>query len=176
MFTGKSCSRVNSKVHSSRKCLLGYRNLMLTPFAPFFILFCYVIETSSLEDMKIIQDFVTSLEKIRDASEAVEKLYRLFQVMCDAAVLYVESRLQQQQDDSMVPIGDEFEMYLSQLGFMPGEDQTMTNTMDTAGPVQGQGPGAQIADWFSGNRIMMGLLEEDLSQIDPSSWTQPGPM
>lgn len=154
--------------------LTEYRNLMLTPFAPFFILFCYVIETSSYEDMRIIQEFVASLEKARDASEAVEKLYRLCQVMCDVAVLYVEAKSQQQQDESMAPIGDEFEMYLSQLGFMPGEDQAMANADDSAG--QGQGPVAQIADWFSGNRIMMGLLEEDLSQIDPSSWTQQGPM
>ena len=28
----------------------------------------------------------------------------------------------------------------------------------------------QLGNWFSGNRYMMGLLEEDLSQFDPSSW------
>lgn len=146
---------------------------MLTPFAPFFVLFCYVIETSSSTDLEILKDFVASLDKAREASETVGNLYRLCQVMTDVAVLYLEAK-SQQQDQNMVPIGDEFDMYLSQLGFMPVEDLTMGNAGDASGAVQGQGPVAQIADWFSGSRNMIGLLEEDLSQMDSSSWMQSG--
>ncbi|KAF5135079.1 putative transcriptional regulatory protein C11D3.07c [Metarhizium anisopliae] len=147
-------------------------NLLLTPFAPFFVLFCYVIETGSLDDLRLLQEFVDSLDEARDASETIEKLYRLCQVMCDVAGLYVEAKSQQQQDQTMVPIGDEFEMYLSQLGFMPTEDQTMGNTNAAGGPPPLSGQAAQIADWFSGNRNMMGLLEEDLSHIDSYRWMQ----
>jgi len=143
----------------------------LTPFAPFFVLFCYIIETSSLDDLKLLQEFVTSLDEARDSSETIEKLYRLCQVMCDVAALYVEAKSQQQEDQTMVPIGDEFEMYLSQLGFMPSEDQAMAQAQDNGGgPPAVNGQVAQIADWFSGNRNMMGLLEEDLSQIESYRW------
>ncbi|KAG5938245.1 hypothetical protein E4U53_008046 [Claviceps sorghi] len=150
-------------------------NLLLTPFAPFFVLFCYVIETASLDDLRLLQEFVDSLDEARDASETIDKLYRLCQVMCDVAGLYVEAKAKQQQDHNMAPIGDEFEMYLSQLGFMPTEDQTMVNSSGsngTSGSATLRSQAAQIADWFSGNRNMMGLLEEDLSHIDSYRWMQ----
>ncbi|POR34331.1 Putative transcriptional regulatory protein C11D3.07c [Tolypocladium paradoxum] len=147
-------------------------NLLLTPFAPFFVLFCYVIETSSLDDLKVLQEFVASLDGARDSSETIEKLCRLCQVMCDVASLYVEAKSQQQEDQTMAPIGDEFEMYLSQLGFMSTEDQAMAHAQDNGGPPPANGQVAQIADWFSGNRNMMGLLEEDLSQIESYRWMQ----
>ncbi|RDA94922.1 hypothetical protein CP533_0178 [Ophiocordyceps camponoti-saundersi (nom. inval.)] len=149
-------------------------NLLLIPFAPFFVLFCYVIETSSPDDLKPLHEFVASLAESRGCSESVDKLYRLTQVMVDIASLYVEAKSQQQDDQAMVPIGDEFEMYLSQLGFMPTEDHTMSNTpnADGKGLTAVNGQVAQIADWFSGNMNMMGLLEEDLSQIDSYRWMQ----
>lgn len=145
---------------------------MLTPFAPFFVLFCYVIETSSFADLKVLQDFVDSLEGARGLSEPIDKLYRLCRVMCDIATLYVEAKAQQQQDENSIPIGDEFEMYLSQLGFIPTEDQAMANANpnDPGAPIQGSNQVAQLADWFFGSRNMIGLLEEDLSQIDSHKW------
>ncbi|KAG6002671.1 hypothetical protein E4U54_000820 [Claviceps lovelessii] len=149
-------------------------NLLLTPFAPFFVLFCYVIETTSLGDLRLLQEFVDSLDEARDASETIDKLYRLCQVMCDVAGLYVEAKSQQQQDHNMAPIGNEFEMYLSQLGFMPTDDQTMASSVNngSAGPATLSSQAAQIADWFSGNRNMMSLLEEDLSHMNSYRWMQ----
>lgn len=146
---------------------------MLVPFAPFFILFCYIIETLSVEDLKLLEGFVASIDKLREASETVEKLYRVFQVMRDVAVVYVEAKSQQQGDQTMIPIGNEFDMYLSQLGFMPTDDQTM---VDQTNPQVQSNMQAQMAGWFSGNRNMFGLLEEDLSQIDADRWMQPGQM
>jgi hypothetical protein len=87
----------------------------------------------------------------------------------------VEAKTQQQQDENSISIGDEFEMYLSQLGFIPNEDQVMANasTNDAGVPAQGSGQVSQLADWFFGSRNMIGLLEEDLSQIDSHRWMQP---
>lgn len=149
----------------------------MTPYAPYFVLFCYVIETSSKEDLDILAQFVESLRTARDASETVEKLYRLCQVMYDTAALYVEAKAKQQQDGSMVPIGDEFQLYLSQLGFMPMEDHIMAGA-DTSQPGQpsGQMVQTQVADWFLGSQKMIGLLDEDLSQIDGYQWMQQGTM
>ena len=151
---------------------------MLTPFAPFFVLFCHVVETLSGDDLKIIQEFVASIESLQDASETIEKLCRVFQIYRDVAVVYVEAKSQQQEDETMVPIGDEFDMYLSQLGFMPSEDMSMAahaNQPSVTQPMQPpDGQVAQMGDWFSGSRNMFGLLEEDLSQIDVNRWMPPG--
>jgi hypothetical protein len=146
---------------------------MIVPFAPFFVIFCHVIETLSAEDLRILDEFVASMEQLRDASETVEKLYRVFQVMRDVAVVYVETKSEQQRDQTMIPIRDEFDMYLSQLGLMSTDDQAMVNPNTNQGP-QVQQQASQMAGWFSGNRNMFGLIEEDLSQIDSNSWMQQG--
>lgn len=144
---------------------------MLTPFAPFFVLFCHAIETSDMDDLKIIQDFADSLEQLRGVSETAEKLIRLYQVMRDVAVVYLETKAQQQQDQTMIPIGDEFDMYLSQLGVMPTEDHPMTQPPNPLGMALG-GPATQAADWFQGSRAIFGLLEEDsIPQMEAGRWT-----
>ncbi|CAM1501549.1 Fc.00g035330.m01.CDS01 [Cosmosporella sp. VM-42] len=159
------------------KTIYLHWNLLLTPFAPFFVLFCYVIETSSHEDLQLLQDFCTTLGASYGSSETAEKLWRLCHVMCDVATLYVEAKSQQQEDQAMIPIGDEFDMYLSQLGFIPNEDQAAMAA--SGGPNEatfGNQQVAQMADWFSGSKNLMGLLEQDLSQIGGSEWPQGGPM
>ncbi|UKZ84474.1 uncharacterized protein TrAFT101_000384 [Trichoderma asperellum] len=177
MKTHQECV-VFMDISSYMRSMYIHWNLLLTPFAPFFVLFCYVIETSSFADLKVLQDFVDSLEAARGLSEPIDKLYLLCKVMFDIAKLYVEAKAQQQQDENSIPIGDEFEMYLSQLGFIPNEDQVMANasTNDAGAPVQGGGQVSQLADWFFGSRNMIGLLEEDLSQIDSHRWMQPDEM
>jgi hypothetical protein len=144
---------------------------MLTPFAPFFIMFCYIIETSSQEHLQLLKDFVASIKALRHVSETIEKLYRLFQVMLEIAIVYVEAKSQQQEDQTMIPIGDEFDMYLSQLGLVHPDGLSIDPAADNAGRLR-QGHPAQAGDWFLGNRNMFGLLEEDLSNIDPSGWMQ----
>jgi hypothetical protein len=146
-------------------------NLVLTPFAPFFVLFCYVIETSSAEDLRLLCDFSTSIGETSDASETMQKLSRLCQVMSNVAALYVEAKSQQQEDQTMAPIGDEFDVYLSQLGFMPVMDPNMNNTgSDPNAAFPDNSQVAQMADWMSGSRNLLGLLEQDISQIGGPQW------
>jgi hypothetical protein len=167
------CVTEQTKRNLPQPCrLTRSRNLLLTPFAPFFVLFCYVIETSSSEDLKLLKEFCTTLETAQGTSETTEKLWRLCQLMCNVAALYVEAKSQQQEDQDMIPIGDEFDMYLSQLGLIPTEEQTamaLSDGIDDA--TSGNHQVAQMADWFSGSTNLMGLLEQDLSQIGGSGWS-----
>jgi hypothetical protein len=143
----------------------------LTPFAPFFVLFCYVIETLSAEDLRLLSDFSTSIGETSDASETMQKLSRLCQVMSNVAALYVEAKSQQQEDQTMAPIGDEFDVYLSQLGFMPVMDPNMnTAGGDSNAAFQDNSQVAQMADWMSGSRNLLGLLEQDISQLGSPQW------
>ncbi|KAI8653276.1 Zn(2)-C6 fungal-type domain-containing protein [Fusarium keratoplasticum] len=161
------------------KSIYVHRNLMLAPFAPFFVLFCHIVETLSGDDLGMLQEFVASLDLLRDASETAEKLCRIFQVFRDVAMVYVEAKSQRRDDQNDVPMGNQLDAYLSQLGFMPMEGQSMPQAVPpTTGDVLmppgiGSGPTTQMEDWFLGSRSMFGLLEEDLGQIDPMGWMPP---
>lgn len=141
------------------------RSLVLTPFAPFFVIFSYVIETLSTEDLGLLQEFSASLEAAVDSSETIEKLWRLWHIMSGVATLYVEAKSQQQENEAMVPISNQFDVYLNQLGFLPMGDMSMGSTeVPNSGGAESLQV-ANIANWMSGSRNMMGLLEQDLSQI-----------
>lgn len=151
------------------------RAIILTPFAPFFVLLCHVIDTSDMSDLNLLEDFTRSLEPAMPWSESSQKLHRLCQVMCSIARYYVEAKHQQEANENMRPIGDEFEMYLGELGFM-GADQMAPHLgppVDSHDSFNHRAPEfttAQLADWFSSNRNMLGLMEEDLQLIDPIPW------
>ncbi|KAM6510385.1 hypothetical protein FSOLCH5_010825 [Fusarium solani] len=147
-------------------------HLVLTPFAPFFVIFSYVIETSSADDLQLLQEFTTSLETAVDSSETVEKLWRLWHIMSGIAALYVKAKFQQQEDEAMAPIGSEFDVYLNQLGFLP-ISQTIMGPIEAPNvEVAGSSQVAHIANWMSGSRNMMRLLEQDFSQIGGVEWRQ----
>lgn len=95
-------------------------------------------------------------------SEPVEKLHQLCSMLCNVATLYVESKSQQSNERG--PINDEFDVYLSALGFPPTEYPAQG--MDTSDMSQPTLQTAQLGNWFSGSQYMMGLLEEDLSQFN----------
>lgn len=155
---------------------------MLTPFAPFFVLFCHVIETLAVDDLELLQEFVASLEPMRDASQTADKLYRVFQLYCEVAVVYIGAKKRQQEDQSLVSLNDEMDMYLGQLGFMPMDDPSLGSVggggnaggpMPMGGGAQGMQT-AQMASWLTGSRDMLELLESDLPNMDGSRWMPPG--
>ncbi|KAK2025159.1 fungal-specific transcription factor domain-containing protein [Colletotrichum zoysiae] len=136
--------------------------ILLTPFTPFFVLFCHVIDTSNADDLRRLNEFVTSLRPACGLSEPVEKLHQLCSMLCNVATLYIESKSQQSEERG--PINDEFDVYLSALGFPPAEYPAQG--MDTSDMSQPSLQTAQLGNWFSGSQYMMGLLEEDLSQFN----------
>lgn len=107
-------------------------------------------------------------------SQAIEKLHRLCKVLHQVAALYVQAKTQQQQDQDMNMIGNDFDMYLSQLGFIsqqPPSDSTVAGGEFGLGGVPAGIRAPQLGDWFSGNRYVMGLMEEDLLDFNPGSWS-----
>ncbi|KAI0975884.1 hypothetical protein F4678DRAFT_285799 [Xylaria arbuscula] len=163
----------------SLKIVYIHWTILYAPFIPFIVIFCLVIETSDAEDLTRLADFVRSLEPACDVSSSVRKLHQLCQVLYNVAELYVEAKAAE-------GVGSEFDAYLSQLGFMPvdvdgggaGAGMMGVQTgLDGEGHVQGvdeqmraMTQANQLEDWFSGKNYMMGLLEEDLSGINPMAW------
>ncbi|OTA75990.1 hypothetical protein M434DRAFT_402582 [Hypoxylon sp. CO27-5] len=154
----------------SLKIMYIHWTILYAPFIPFIVIFCLVIETSSADDLQRLADFVQSLEAAVDLSHSICKLHQLCQVLYNVAQLYIEAKAQQPVDQDMVPVGNEFNMYLSQLGFMPMDESMANFDVGLDGQARSMAQTTQLGDWFSGNNYVMGLLEEDLSGINPSGW------
>lgn len=166
------------------------RTILYAPFVPFIVIFCHAIAVSSWDDLARLEDFVASLQPNCFLSEAISKLYQLCQVLSNVARLYIEAKEQVQvkEDQDLASVGQEFDVYLSALGLAPMSADDSYGAWasapvpagsapgDARGTMEGQYSGpmpqtSQLGNWFSGNQHMMGLLEEDISLFDPSSWT-----
>jgi hypothetical protein len=98
----------------------------------------------------------------------MEKFCRLSKVLYQIATLYVEAKAQahEQLDQDMSMIGNDFDMYLGQLGFFPSQQQNPSHDMVMPGDIPADQASTQLGDWFSGNSHIMGLLEVDLFNFD----------
>jgi hypothetical protein len=130
------------------------------------VIFCHIIEKSNLDDLQRLAKFTASLEPVLSLSPAMEKLHRLCKVLYQVATLYVEAKAQanDQKDHDMTVVGNNFDVYLSQLGFISPQ-HTVSGTSVGSGDGFGQTP-SQLADWFTGNTSILGLMEEDTLDFD----------
>ncbi|KAE8154259.1 fungal-specific transcription factor domain protein [Aspergillus avenaceus] len=189
----QSCMMTLQQGYKNKDLICSYLHwtILYSPFLPFIVLFCHVIESSSEADLKRLEDFVTFLQPNCSLSEAIARMHRLCQVLSNVARLYVEAKAKAktQEDATLVSVGQEFDTYLGALGLAPvptDEGDYRWNghvhmPASVAGVVQedivDQGfqtatPQTTLGNWFSGNQHMMGLLEEDMSFFDPSAWPQ----
>ncbi|KAK6355846.1 hypothetical protein TWF718_000227 [Orbilia javanica] len=156
--------------------MAGYLHwtILYSPFTPFIVLFCHVIETSNVDDLQLLDQFAESLQPALSTSQAIEKLFRLCKLLHQIAALYIEAKGQQQQDKDMNMVGNDFDTYLSQLGFIPqnhaGESINIPSA-PASNSVPLANPGQELGDWFSGNRYVLGLMEDDFLDIDPGMWS-----
>lgn len=148
--------------------------LLHAPFTPFTVTFCYIIAnpTNASKDLRLLADFVATLQSLSHFSEGVAKLYRLCDVFQKVADLYVQAKAQEAtrmtlQDNSaappmqpsMQPAINDIDGYLSTIGFAPPATDNFAN--NTTG--SDQLDATYLNDWFYGNSSLMGLLEQDLT-------------
>ncbi|RHZ53966.1 putative C6 transcription factor [Aspergillus thermomutatus] len=185
------CMTSLTESNEATKCSYLHWSILYSPFVPFIVLFCHVIEVSSRDDLARLEDFVSSLGPNCSLSEAIAKLHSLCQVLSNVAKLYVEARAQAQiqENQDLASVGQEFDTYLSALGLAPASGvggsrwnpaasdslaarsmPALENSMEGQVLPAGIIPQTQLGNWFSGNQHMMGLLEEDMSLWDPATW------
>lgn len=155
--------------------------------------------------------FTAGLEGLGEVSEPISKLHRLCNALSNVANMYLETKKAAAaaraqmgvsgpggqvvgggggapaQDQTMYPVGMELDMYLRDLGFMPGPNGVPATAAEVAGAISaGAAAGgggqmsaggmelfhnSQLGDWFSSNLSMMGMLERDLSGFSPpNNW------
>jgi hypothetical protein len=113
------------------------RSITFTPFIPFIVLFCFVLESSDVEDLERLDSFMTSLEPCKHLSEHIESLFKLCQVLHEIARLCVET------------------LHSRSAGTSIASDHTVAD----APPIPFPSPG----DWFSGYVSLFGLSEFNLA-------------
>jgi len=150
---------------------------LFSPFVPFIVLFCHVIETKNSEDLELLRRFISSLQTRGNVSEGIERHRRLFHVLYNVAAHYVkESQDSTSSEERRFSV--DFDAYLSALGFSEGtalnnyaaESSAVTTSGDkndglqhdyhrAVDPVMWMGNGAQLEDWFYNNEQVLALLE-----------------
>ncbi|KAH7141745.1 hypothetical protein EDB81DRAFT_653716, partial [Dactylonectria macrodidyma] len=155
-----ACMAIISRDATARSIYIHW-NLALTHFAPFFVIFIYVIETLSTEDLQLLQEFGASLETTAELSETVQKLGRLWEVLSRVARLYVDVKTQQQESQFKI-LGDKFDAYLNQLGLISMEPEAVAGIVGTDMMACENAQAAQFANLISGSQNLMGLLEQDI--------------
>ncbi|GJC86416.1 putative transcriptional regulatory protein C11D3.07c [Colletotrichum liriopes] len=156
--------------------------LLFTPFIPFIVIFCQVIETQDNADLDHLGAFVASIQPAAAASDAAAKLCRLFQVLYNVAARYAELSGPYNGHPETT---EEMNMYLKLLGVPHGEegnaseqhrqefahdlegdfahgacgDGTSTGEAQTGpivmNPMMRMGNGAQLEEWFYRNQDLM---------------------
>lgn len=88
------CVAVITKARGRTVFLEAYINWTITqsPFIPFIVLFCHIIETSEASDLEHMRGLVETLESTSDsrAHNTCGKQRRLFKALYDVAAKYVE--------------------------------------------------------------------------------------
>ncbi|KAJ5165470.1 uncharacterized protein N7500_007300 [Penicillium coprophilum] len=187
----RQCVAALNETDDFMKISYMHWGILLSPFVPFIVLFCNIITTSNADDLSLLEEFIASLQPLCAFSQSIDRLHTLCSVLGTVARLYFEANTRTQeaadQDQSLAEVGHEFDVYLSALGLAPPTSMNPRTAVVTrpaelsqqqvggfSAPVepsqtQGQGSGtaAQLGNWFWGNQYMMGLLEEDLSQVNP---------
>ncbi|KAF2653198.1 hypothetical protein K491DRAFT_662381 [Lophiostoma macrostomum CBS 122681] len=114
-------------------------SITFTPFIPFIVLFCFVLESSDVEDLERLDSFMTSLEPCKHLSEHIDSLFKLCQVLHEIARLCVET------------------VHSHSAGTSIASDHTAVEAPHLPFPSPG--------DWFSGYVSLFGLSEFNLAVI-----------
>ncbi|ATY67357.1 fungal specific transcription factor [Cordyceps militaris] len=77
--------------------------ILHTPFAPFFVVLRHVLETLSLTDLVLLQEFIESLSHALDVSNRLKRFHQLCHVMCEVAGLFVGVKLKINNSSVSVP-------------------------------------------------------------------------
>ncbi|UPL00271.1 hypothetical protein LCI18_011205 [Fusarium solani-melongenae] len=173
-----SAARIALQEHASEYLILDFwinTSLLLSPFIPFNILFCNIVETCESSDLQLLARFVGALEiasTIPRYSAACRKQLPIFRSLYDVAAKYIEAKAkvyQQQPSASSTGPGLGMETVEASPSTLVGRKQAeipkdtsqnhMNDRPDDFG-VEMDLSNVELGDWFYQNQQMMRLLED----------------
>lgn len=160
-----------------------------SPFIPFIIIFCRVIETSSASDLAHMESLVETLESTSNSGvdSTCDKQRRLFRALYDVAATYVEVKTRADSTQAGISWSTAAQnLYTDVDAFSTStESNSVGLGANTTGDASGHIPssshtdaasfpnalfgdmdlgmdlsGAQLWDWFNKNQSMMRMLED----------------
>lgn len=137
--------------------------ILQIPFTSFSILFTRAVQLCDLDDLALLERFAASLQptsvKDDDAPDSALHPHHLYQLLCQAGRLYIESFMQTAMEfDPNPSVASSFRTGSADLLFSDANVDTIgTECSADFDDVQV----SQLSDWFYRNQQMMTLLDSD---------------
>lgn len=162
--------------------------LLHTPFTPFLVIFCHIIETQSTGDLAMLGDFLQTLQPARGTSGAIEKMFLVCDVFHRVAKLFIgaaardpgfsnpttpdqptQTQLRKELDPFMTRIGinNTYDAGFNGASLDPYTSSAQLNaTFDMNAFAPG---GGNMGEWFSEDQLITTLLGNDFNFMDPNT-------
>lgn len=129
---------------------------MHTPFVPFSILFTRAVQFLDLADLALLDRFATSLKPGEAAQESSTHPYRLYELLCQTARLYINSRTSSLMSSTLTSDLTTLldDSALLGMGLVAAEGGT--SEFDES---QMYG----LSDWYYDNQQLMNLMDSDVN-------------
>ncbi|KAI8953772.1 fungal-specific transcription factor domain-containing protein [Xylaria longipes] len=129
--------------------------ILHTPFVPFSVLFTRIVQLSDDTDLYYLDRFSESLQHGESSAESITHPYRLYNLLCRAARLYIKQNPPISLDGVDMGMIDPWSVF----DFASFGNDT-SNGVDISD--LNQPPSHGLSHWFYGNQQLMGLLDDDV--------------
>ncbi|KAK1978354.1 fungal-specific transcription factor domain-containing protein [Colletotrichum cereale] len=166
----RECVAIMRKSHDVYFSTYIHWTVLFSPFIPFIVLFCQVIETQDREDLARLHSFVVFLQETATMSDAAGKMSRLFQVLYSVALRFVEFRATTPQS-RQTQASAEMDAYLAALGFPPkgtGEERQQTQQLAAFNQDTGHAPELLSVPSIAG--MSVDVMDEGMRPGNPMMW------
>ncbi|KAI0384226.1 hypothetical protein F5Y04DRAFT_238591 [Hypomontagnella monticulosa] len=128
--------------------------ILHTPFVPFGILFTRSVQLLDAADLVRLERFAASLQPETASSESITHPYRLYELLCQTARLYIDSHTFSSPTD-VTDLPDSVGQFdFVQFGMDAGV--TLDGALDIP-----DFQADELSDWYYGNQQLMNLLDDD---------------
>ncbi|KAF2877676.1 hypothetical protein BDV95DRAFT_535423 [Massariosphaeria phaeospora] len=173
MASGECVAAARETLEMHHTCMLGMQAskgspflvmkylswaILHVPFVAFSILFTRAVQLLDIDDLAFLDRFEASLRPEADSSKSITHPYRLYELLCQAARLYIESVSFPATVDPVLSqkfpgfLGEFEPSHFGEVG-SPGRDTSIDANTQMFG----------LSDWYYSNQQMMSLLDEDIA-------------
>lgn len=132
-----------------------FRGILHTPFVPFSVLFTRIVQLSDGADLYYLDRFSDSLKHEESSAESITHPYRLYNLLCQAARLYIKQNPLTSHNGADMGAVDPWSVFdFASFG------NEASNGVDGSDFSQSLSHG--LSHWFYGNQQLMGLLDDDV--------------
>ncbi|KAK1573909.1 fungal-specific transcription factor domain-containing protein [Colletotrichum navitas] len=166
----RECVAIMRKSHNVYFSAYMHWTVLFSPFIPFIVLFCQVIETQDRDDLARLHSFVVFLQETATISDAAGRMSRLFQVLYSVALRFVEFRATTPQSRK-TEASAEMDAYLAALGFPPKgtvEERPYHDQPSTFNQNTGHAPELLSVPGITG--MSVDGMDEDMRPGNPMIW------